>query len=131
MMVAIGLQGCAMTPEQAGSVMGSAAAGATIGALAGAALSPKGRGRRGEGAVRGALGGAAIEGLLGLSQQGGHSYGGGYGSGRIPEHCQGYGDPRSRQICTQAAYRSLAQERQRARRAADREAMEQGRSWRR
>ncbi|NCU41597.1 MAG: hypothetical protein EOM19_02645 [Candidatus Moranbacteria bacterium] len=135
------ISGCVTTPEQAKQVGGGALAGALIGSLAGAAISPKGGGRRGDGAVRGAMGGAAIgalAGVYGMSQpQGrgsrysydsGYSYGG--GSGSIPDHCQGYSDYRSQNICAQEAYRELASQQARARRAADQEARERGRSWR-
>ncbi|NCU42346.1 MAG: hypothetical protein EOM19_06555 [Candidatus Moranbacteria bacterium] len=65
------LSGCITTPEQAGYVGGSALSGALIGSLAGAALSPKGDGRRSDAAVRGAMGGAAVgtlAGMYGVSQ---------------------------------------------------------------
>ncbi len=60
------LSGCITTPEQAGYVGGSALSGALIGSLAGAAISPKGGGRRSDAAVRGAMGGAAVGALAGM-----------------------------------------------------------------
>lgn len=61
MMAIVGLQGCAMTPEEGGYVLGNALAGAAAGAITGAVVSPKGRGRRSENIARG----AALGGLLG------------------------------------------------------------------
>lgn len=125
------LSGCVTTPEQAGYVGGSALSGALIGSLAGAAISPKGGGRRSDAAVRGAMGGAAIgalAGIYGSQRQSGYSYGG--GSGNIPDHCRVYSDYRSQNICAQEAYRELASQQARARRAAEQEARERGRSWR-
>jgi hypothetical protein len=130
------LSGCVTTPEQAGYVGGSALSGALIGSLAGAAISPKGGGRRGDAAVRGAMGGAAIGALAGIygsqRQGGGYSYDsyGSGGSGSIPDHCRVYHDYRSQNICAQEAYRELASQQARARRSADQEARERGRSWR-
>lgn len=129
------LSGCITTPEQAGEVGAGALSGALIGSLAGGALSPKGDGRRGEAMTRGAMGGAALgalAGIYGSQRQGGgyyDSYGSG-GSGSIPDHCRVYHDYRSQNICAQEAYRELASQQARARRSADQEARERGRSWR-
>lgn len=58
------LSGCAITEDEVGTVVGSSAIGAGIGALAGAALTPWNRWR---GAQRGALAGAAIGGVVGVN----------------------------------------------------------------
>lgn len=58
------LSGCATTEDEVGTVVGSSAIGAGIGALAGAALNPWNRWR---GAQSGALAGAAIGGVVGVS----------------------------------------------------------------
>jgi len=59
MMATVGLQGCA-TMDETGYIAGNAIAGAAAGALTGAAISPKGDGRRSDAAVRGALGGLVL-----------------------------------------------------------------------
>ena len=58
------LVGCAATDQEVGTVLGSTAAGAAIGALGGAALDPWDRNR---GATSGALAGAAIGGAIGYA----------------------------------------------------------------
>lgn len=58
------LSGCAATDQEVGTVLGSTAAGAAIGALGGAALDPWDRNR---GATSGALAGAAVGGAIGYA----------------------------------------------------------------
>ena len=58
------LSGCAATDQEVGTVLGSAAAGAAIGALGGAALDPWDRNR---GATSGALAGAAVGSAIGYA----------------------------------------------------------------
>ncbi len=58
------LLACAATDQEVGTVLGSTAAGAAIGALGGAALNPW---DRNQGATSGALAGAAIGGAIGYA----------------------------------------------------------------
>jgi len=58
------LASCAATDQEVGTVVGSTAAGAALGALGGAALDPWDRSR---GATSGALAGAAIGGAIGYA----------------------------------------------------------------
>jgi hypothetical protein len=58
------LVGCAATDQEVGTVLGTTAAGAAIGALGGAALDPWDRNR---GATSGALAGAAVGGAIGFA----------------------------------------------------------------
>lgn len=66
MLIAVVAPSGCVSLQEAGTVAGSSAAGAVIGALGGAAVSEKGDGRRADGAVRGALGGAALGSAAGL-----------------------------------------------------------------
>ncbi len=58
------LASCAATDQEVGTVVGSTAAGAALGALGGAALDPWNRSR---GATSGALAGAAVGGAIGYA----------------------------------------------------------------